>query len=427
MSLSAEVMLWGSRIGTVALPEGQSVALFEYDRDFLESGIQLSPIAMPLAGRVYSFPELADESFHGLPGLLSDSLPDKFGNAVIDAWLDTQGRPRGSMNAVERLCYTGTRGMGALEYKPALGLERSKTDEIDLAHLTELAQNILSKRQELYVPTDADGLDQIIRVGTSAGGARAKALVAWNKQTGELRSGQVDTAPGFGQWLLKFDGVSANADKEGADAPCYTRIEYAYYLMALEAGITMNECVLLEEGTRKHFMTRRFDRTQDGEKLHMQSLGALAHFDFNVAGAHSYEEAAQVMRLIGLGQADVAQLYRRMVFNVLARNQDDHVKNIAFLMDRSGQWSLAPAFDMTYAYQPGGAWTGSHQMRINGKRDGITHDDLLECARNMSLRERKAKDIIDKVHTAVTQWEDFAQTAEVPERQASAIARELLV
>ena len=251
--------------------------------------------------------------------------------------------------------------------------------------------------------------------------------MAWIEQTRELRSGQVEAAPGFEQWLLKFDGVSANADKEDVDAPCYTRIEYAYYLMALEAGITMSECVLLEEGARRHFMTRRFDRTHNGEKLHMQSLGALAHFDFNVAGAHSYEEAAQVMRLIGLGQAEIAQLYRRMVFNVLARNQDDHVKNIAFLMDRSGQWSLAPAFDMTYAYQPGGAWTGSHQMRINGKRDGITGDDLLECARNMSLRDRKAKDIIDEVHTAVIQWEGFAQTAEVPEQQASAIAREFLV
>lgn len=427
MSISAEVILWGSRIGTVALPEGQSVALFEYDRNFLESGIQLSPITMPLARRVYSFPELASESFHGLPGLLSDSLPDKFGNAVIDAWLDTQGRPRGSMNAVERLCYTGTRGMGALEYKPALRPVHSKDDEIDLARLTELAQNILSRRQELHVSSDTDGLDQIIRVGTSAGGARAKALVAWNEQTRELHSGQVDVSPGFEQWLLKFDGVSANADKEKADAPCYTRIEYAYCLMALEAGITMSKCVLLEEGAHKHFMTRRFDRTQDGEKLHMQSLGALAHFDFNVAGAHSYEEASQVMRLIGLGQDEVAQLYRRMVFNVLARNQDDHVKNIAFLMDRSGQWSLAPAFDMTYAYQPGGAWTGSHQMRINGKRDGITRDDLLECAQNMSLRERKAKEIINDVHSAVTQWEGFAQTAAVPEQQVSAITRELLI
>lgn len=312
--------------------------------------------------------------------------------------------------------------MGALEYKPALGPTRSEGDEIDLARLSELAQNIFSQRQELYVSTDADGLDEIIRVGTSAGGARAKALVAWNETTRELRSGQIDVEAGFEHWLLKFDGVAANADKEDADAPSYTRIEYAYYLMARAAGITMSECMLLEEGARKHFMTRRFDRTHDGQKLHMQSLGALAHFDFNVAGAHSYEEAAQVMRLIGLGQEEVAQLYRRMVFNVMARNQDDHVKNIAFLMDRSGQWSLAPAFDMTYAYQPGGPWTGSHQMRINGKRDGITRDDLLACARHMSMRERTAEGIITEVSDAVTQWSHFAQRAGVPEQQADAIA-----
>ena len=327
------------------------------------------------------------------------------------------------MNAVERLCYTGTRGMGALEYKPTIGPEHVKTDEVDLARLTELAQNILAKRQGMQVPIDEGELEQIIRIGTSAGGARAKALVAWNKETDELRSGQVDAGPGFEQWLIKFDGVAANADKEDADAPCYTRIEFAYYLMACSAGIKMSECRLLEEGPRKHFMTKRFDRTEGGKKLHMQSLGALAHFDFNVAGAHSYEESAEVMRMLGLGQDDVAEMYRRMVFNVVARNQDDHVKNIAFLMDREGQWTLAPAFDMTYAYKPGGAWTGSHQMRINGKRDDITREDLLACARHMSLTERRAESIIDEVRNAVGQWANFSQTAEVPEHQADAIAR----
>ncbi|MBQ9068777.1 MAG: type II toxin-antitoxin system HipA family toxin [Eggerthellaceae bacterium] len=427
MSVSAEVLLWGRRIGVVALADGQSVASFEYDHEFLESRIQPSPIVMPLAGRVFSFPELSNESFHGLPGLLADSLPDKFGNAVIDAWLDAQGRPRGSMNAIERLCYTGMRGMGALEYQPALGPAYSATDELDLVQLTKLAQSILAQRQELHAPADTDGLEQIIRIGTSAGGARAKALVAWNEQTQELRSGQVDSGPGFTQWLLKFDGIAANADKEDADAPCYTRIEYAYYLMAREAGIAMSECRLLEEGNRRHFMTKRFDRTSNGNKLHMQSGGALAHFDFNVAGAHSYEETADVMRRIGLGQGEVDELYRRMVFNVLARNQDDHVKNIAFLMDRSGRWSLAPAFDMTYAYKPGGAWTGSHQMRVNGKRDDISHDDLLACARHISLREHKATTIIEGVRSAVAQWSSFAQTAEVPEQQAVAIAQELLI
>lgn len=417
MSTVAEVGLWGRRVGTVALLDGESVASFEYDRDFLGSGTQLSPIAMPLAGRVFSFPELSAASFHGLPGLLADSLPDKFGNAVIDRWLESQGRPRGSMNAVERLCYTGMRGMGALEYEPVLGPESSTSDRVDLARLTLLAQAILERRESFRVSVDPEGMEQIIRMGTSAGGARAKALVAWNEDTGDIRSGQVDVGPGYGYWLLKFDGVASNADKEGFDVPCHTRIEYAYHLMACAAGIEMSECRLLEEGKHRHFLTRRFDRTEDGGKLHMQTLGALAHFDFNVAGAHSYEEAVEVMRRIGLGQAEVAQLYRRMVLNVMARNHDDHVKNIAFLMDRQGIWTLAPAYDVTYAYNPDGVWTGTHQMSLNGKRDGITDDDLLACARHMSLRAPKARSIVSEVREAVNAWMTFAEAADVPEDQ----------
>lgn len=427
MSAAAEVMLWGKRVGTVAMAGDAAVASFEYDSDFIGSGIQLSPIVMPLAGRVYSFPELSHESLHGLPGLLADSLPDKFGNAVIDAWLDSQGRPRGSMNAVERLCYTGIRGMGALEYHPILGPEATADDAVDLAHLAALAQDILSRRETLRASSSADGLEQIIRVGTSAGGARAKALVAWNEKTGDLRSGQVYAGPGYGYWLAKLDGVSANADKENADAPCYTRIEYAYYLMARAAGVHMSECRLRKEGGRRHFLTRRFDRTADGGKLHMQTLGSIAHFDFNTAGAHSYEEAAQVMRTMGLGQDEVAELFRRMVFNVVARNQDDHVKNISFLMNRSGQWSLSPAYDMTYAYNPGGAWTGSHQMTINGKRDNILSEDLFACARHMSMRETRARAIIDDVRSAASSWMTYAEAAELPERQAEVIASQFVL
>lgn len=427
MSAVAEVMLWGRHVGTVAVPDGERTASFEYDPEFLRSGIQLSPVVMPLAGRVYSFPGLPFESFHGLPGLLADSLPDKFGNAVIDAWLESLGRPRGSMGAIERLCYTGVCGMGALEYRPALGPEPTASDEIDLARLASLAQDILMRRRNLRASSSAGGFEQIIRVGTSAGGARAKVLVAWNEETGDLRSGQVDAGPGYGYWLLKLDGVSANADKEGADAPCYTRIEYAYYLMASAAGVQMSECRLLEEGTRCHFLTRRFDRTEDGGKLHMQSLGALGHFDFNSAGAHSYEEAVEVMRIMGLGQDEVAELFRRMVFNVMARNQDDHVKNIAFLMDRAGRWSLSPAYDVTYAYNPGGAWTGSHQMRVNGKREGIHLDDLIACARHMSMREPRVKAIIGEVRDAVSSWTAFADEAGLPESQAAALESQFLV
>ena len=423
MSAAADVFLWGTRVGTVALTDNSDIASFEYDRDFLSSGIEISPVVMPLAGRVYSFPALSRQTFHGLPGLLADSLPDKFGNAVIDAWLDAQGRPRGSMNAVERLCYTGSRGTGALEFVPALHPDAEVPDTLDIGRLAELAQSILSQRKAFHASTDDQAMSQIIRVGTSAGGARAKALIAWNEETGDVRSGQVQAGKGYGYWLLKFDGVAANADKEQADGPRYTQIEYAYHLMARAAGVKMSECRFYDEGNRRHFLTRRFDRTADGGKLHMQTLGALAHFDFNVPGAHSYEEAAQVMHAIGLGQAEVEQLFRRMVFNVCARNQDDHVKNISFLMDRAGVWSLAPAYDVTYAFNPGGAWTGVHQMSVNGKREGIVEEDLLACARHMSLRPARAHAAIDAVREAVRMWPAFAGQAELPEEQAQALER----
>jgi serine/threonine-protein kinase HipA len=424
MTTAADVLLWGTRIASVALPDGSDVATFAWDRDFLRSGIQPSPLVLPLDARVHAFPELSRRTFHGLPGLLADSLPDKFGNAVIDAWLASQGRPASSMNAVERLCYTGTRGMGALEYVPALGPEPSAADELDLARLTELAQRILVEREKLQVSTSDAAMSQIIRVGTSAGGARAKALIAWNELTGEVRSGQVAPEPGFGQWLLKFDGVAANADKEGADAPHYTQIEYAYHLMATAAGIDMCECRLYAEGERRHFLTRRFDRTPDGGKLHMQTLGAIAHFDFGVVGVYGYEDAARVMRALGLGQPDIVRLYRRMVFNVVARNQDDHVKNLSFLMDRRGVWQLAPAYDVTYAYNPDGVWTGMHQMTVAGKREHIEESDLVAAARSMSLRPAVARDVLEEVRAAVRRWLEFAQVAGVPERQAYAIRSE---
>ena len=423
MSSVAEVRLWGTQIGTVALRDGERCASFEYARDFIASGIQASPIVMPLAGRVYSFPALSQASFHGLPGMLADSLPDKFGNAVIDSWLETQGRPRGSLNAVERLCYTGSRGMGALEYKPTLGPDAGKSEALNLAALTDLAEQILSKRKALHVPERNEAMAQILRVGASAGGARAKALIAWNEQAGDIRSGQVDAGKGYGYWLLKFDGVAHNADKEDADVPCYTRIEYAYHLMARAAGINMSECRLYPEGARRHFLTRRFDRTESGDKIHMQTLAGLAHFDFSVTGVNSYEQAVEVGRLIGLGQAEAEQMFRRMVFNVFARNQDDHVKNISFLMDRSGRWSLAPAYDVTYAYNPAGAWTGKHQMTINDKQDNIDEADLYACARHMSLSVKRAKDVIAAVRDAVAGWESFAEQADVPESQVQAIKR----
>src|SRR6056297_1613245 len=342
MTTLAEVRLWGRTIGAVALPEDGRTAAFEYDPAFRRSRIEVAPLTMPLAGRVFRFPELPDETFHGLPGLLADSLPDKFGHRLIDAWLARQGRGPTSMNAVERLCYTGKRGMGALEFRPRLGPRAARSTRLEVDALVELASEVLADRdglrQAFGEDTSEKALADILRVGTSAGGARAKAVIAWNPETNEVRSGQVDADPGFEHWLIKFDGVSGNRDRELNDPQGYCAIEYAYYRMALAAGIDMSECRLFEENGRAHFMTRRFDRTADGGKLHMQSLGGLAHLDYNLPGAHSYEQVLQVMRRLGMPRTDLAEQARRAMFNVAARNQDDHVKNIAFLMDRRGRW-----------------------------------------------------------------------------------------
>ena len=417
MSTHAEIRLWGNRIGIVSMDTADGIARFEYDRDFLSSGIEPAPITMPLAGKVYRFPELPEKSFHGLPGLLADSVSDKFGNALIDTWLASKGRKQESFNAVERLCYIGQRGMGALEFSPAQGPRPRKSEHIQIGEMVELASQILQHRNQLDTrfagPESGAALKEILRVGTSAGGARAKAVIAWHPETGEVRSGQVEALEGFGYWLLKFDGVSGNRDKEAADPQGYGRTEYAYSLMAKAAGIQMADCRLLEEDGRAHFMTRRFDRLTDGSKLHMQTLGGLAHFDYNMAGAYSYEQALLVMRQLGLDMNDRLEQFRRMAFNLIARNQDDHVKNIAFLMDKRGQWHLSPAYDLIYSYNPDGAWTSRHQMTVNGKREHFTRDDLEACAGSAGIPSRWIRDLIDQVNDAVRQWPDFAGQAGV--------------
>ena len=424
----ATVYLWGTKVGVVAFDDQTGVGSFEYERSFLSSGIELSPIVMPLSTRVYSFPELPHRSFHGLPGLLADSLPDKFGNAVIDAWLQSEGRSPESFNPVERLCYTGERGMGALEFVPATGPAPSETEKISLASLAHLASDILRSRKGFHVPTGKGAMNEIIRVGTSAGGARAKAVVAWNERTGDFRSGQVSAGAGYNHWLVKFDGVSENRDKEGYDPPQYTRIEYAYYLMASAAGINMEECRLYEEGGLYHFMTRRFDRVRGtGDKLHMQTLAGIAHYDFNLPGGYSYEQAAGVMRQMAISQDEIKQFYRRMVFNVLARNQDDHTKNISFLMDRTGSWSLSPAYDVTYAYNPDGMWTGHHQMTINGKVDGITKEDLLASAKHMGLRKTAAEQAIAAVMDSISKWPEYAEKAKLSDQTQSRLMQSFVL
>ena len=411
----AEVQLWGRTIGAVSLEEGREVAAFQYDPAFARSGIELSPLAMPLHQQVYEFPTLSRSTFHGLPGLLADSLPDKFGNSLIDAWLATQGRTPESFQAVERLCYTGARGMGALEFAPVQGPKSRTSSKIEIDALVRLASEVLTHRGDVrghfHEAGKEKALRDILQVGTSAGGARAKAVIAWNRATNEVRSGQITAGEGFDYWLLKFDGVAGNKDKELEDPKGYGAIEYAYYLMAKAAGISMSECRLLEENGRRHFMTRRFDRLAGGAKLHMQSLCALAHFDFNQPGAYAYEQALLTIRQLKLPMAEVEQQFRRMVFNIVARNQDDHVKNIAFLMNRQGEWSLAPAFDVTYSFNPTGLWTATHQMTLNGKRDGFVQEDFAACAKAAVMKRGRAATIIEEVRAAVQCWPDFAAEA----------------
>ena len=426
MSTVAEVRLWGSRIGAVSLADGERAATFEYDPAFGESGIEPAPIEMrAAAGRPYRFPDLAPESFSGLPGMLADSLPDRYGNALIDAWLATRGREPESFNAVERLCYIGRRGMGALEFRPARGPRAVRSHAVDVEALVELAAEVMAARADLAVslrrPGKRNALREILRVGTSAGGARPKALIALNPETGEVRSGQLDAEPGFEQWILKFDGIG-DASRDLGASRGYGAIELAYTRMAKRAGIEMTESRLLDEGGRRHFMTRRFDRTADGDKLHMQSLAALAHLDYNRPGANSYEQAFQVIRRLGLPRAAVEQQFRRMVFNVVARNQDDHVKNIAFLMDRAGEWSLSPAFDLVFAYNPSGRWTSRHQMSINGKVDGIGLADLRAVADLASMKRGRAEAILAEVVDVVRAWSEPAAEAGVAAERVTEIA-----
>ena len=425
MNEAVEVLLWGQRIGVASRVDGVPYASFAYDSDFRGSGLEPSPLMMPVGIGTYSFPNLAQPSFHGLPGLLADSVPDKFGNAVIGAWLKSQGRLPENLTPIERLCYTGVRGMGALEYRPALFDNEDESEAVRVDALAELANEILKQRSEgvTELVPDMKRYSSILKVGSSAGGARAKALIGWNETTGEVRSGQVALPEGFGYWIIKFDGLTGNGDKEGDDKWGYGRVEYAYHLMARAAGIEMTECRLWN---KRHFMTRRFDRLADGGKLHAQTLGAIAHLDFNDPTAYSYEQAFRVTRRVVNDARAYEQLFRRMAFNVLAWNCDDHVKNISYLMDRSGEWFLAPAYDECYAYNPQGDWTSRHQMSVNGRRIGVTDEDILACARFANMRERKARTVLDEVKDAVRAWPRFAAEAEVRDEFDATISRQIL-
>ncbi len=420
--IAVEVKLWGTTIGALSMQEGESVAHFEYAPAFIGAGIEPSPITMPVSRRVYTFPLLSN-TFKGLPGLFADSVPDKFGNRLIDSWLIKQGRNPDSFTALERLCYTGNRGMGALEFYPVEGPAASENDILDVENLRIFAASILDSRKNFKASIgkapafrtkkQQQTFEQILRVGTSAGGARAKVLIALDEASGEIRSGQVANGENFSYWLLKLDDVQNNSDKEKADLQGYGPIEFSYYQMALAAGIQMSECRLLENSGHRHFMTRRFDRLAGGKKLHYQSLCGLAHYDFNAAGTYSYEQALMIVKRLGLGYDALEETFRRAAFNICARNQDDHAKNIGFLMNKRGEWSLAPAFDMTYAYNPGGLWTGTHQLTFNGKRDNFTVDDFKAVAKFAGLKQGRYKKILAEVQNAVGQWSKLAKQNEV--------------
>ena len=423
---TAKVTLWGGLVGAVSWLNDRHYGVFEYDPAFLKRRLNISPLHMSLedagkSDRIFSFHQLSKETFLGLPGLLADALPDKFGNSIIDAWLARTGRDAASFNPVERLCYTGKRGMGALEFSPSINPKLDRPVPVEVADLVVLAQDVMSHRMDLDVELgrtgkgDAEAIIDILRVGTSAGGARPKALIAMDNN-GNVISGQAEVPVGYDYWLLKFDGVT---DLELGKPMGYGRIEYAYHLMAKAAGIEMSECRLLEENDRAHFLTKRFDR-QGGEKIHMQSLCGLAHYDFNMAGAYGYEQAFSVMRRLRLSKADATEQYRRMIFNVIARNQDDHTKNIAFLMDQTGNWKLSPAFDVTYSHNPAGKWTNQHQMSINGKRDHFNLEDLIAPGDSISIS--KPKKIIDEVLGAIEKWPEFAGAAGVHESVTKKIA-----
>ncbi len=421
----AQVNLWGQRVGALAFDPATQFSRFEYDPEFIATGIEIAPLHMPAGNlssarnsfqRSFSFPDLHWATYKGLPAAFADTLPDDFGNAVIDAWLVRNGRDPNTFQPLERLLYTGSRGMGALEYAPAI--ESPKLAEnIELQSLLGMAQSVLDQRANLQARLNdtEESLSQLLQVGTSAGGARAKALIAIDAQRKNIRSGQLQAPEGFEHFLLKFDGVveQSSGQETFADPQGFGRMEYAYYLMAKAAGIDMAHCELLEEEQRAHFMTRRFDR-EGTHKKHYQSLCAMDHANFKQPGSYSYEQLFMVARRLRLKRRDAEQIYRRMVFNVIARNHDDHSKNFGFLLPGpNASWELAPAFDVAYSYKPGSPWVNSHQLSINGKRDDFVREDLLAVASQISNFSRTAKDIIEEVLGVVSQWPKYANKAGV--------------
>lgn len=410
--------MFGFPVGSFRWDERYGIAQFEYDRSFIGRGIEPSPLMMPVQeGRIYSFAGLDKETFKGLPGMLADSLPDTYGRALFDRWLALTGRT--SSNPIETLCFLGKRCMGALEFEPAMDVSYDTHAKIEIDSLVDVAKEALSDKNSFDTNLKDDkkqAIAEILRLGTSAGGQRAKAIIAYNKDTGEVRSGQVDVPKGFDYYLIKLDGVSAKAGFKETEN--YGRLEYSFYKLIKACGINMTECSLIEENGRAHFLTKRFDR-ENGKKVHMQTLCGIAHYDYRLHRAYSYEQAFNVMRVLRLPYSEAKEMFRRMVFNVVVRNQDDHTKNISFLMDEDGRWRLSPAYDMGYAYNPNGGWTATHQMSINGKFDEITRQDLLSFALQNNIKD--AHLIIDEICEATSHWPQIAKECDVPDGMISTI------
>ncbi|MEP2772918.1 MAG: type II toxin-antitoxin system HipA family toxin [Fulvivirga sp.] len=429
MVTTAFVKIWGHTVGAVAWDSDSQYASFEYDPAFINKGWDLSPIKMPLSQgkRIFSFPDLrkpkdsAFDTFKGLPGLLADVLPDKYGNALINSWLAQNGRPPDSMNPVEQLCFIGTRGVGALEFEPSTMSTAKNTFKVELDSLVAVAQKMLAYREDFKTDLSQDetkSMREILKIGTSAGGARPKAVIAYNANTGEVRSGQTLAPKGFKHYLIKLDGVS---DAQFGQSHGYGRVEMAYYHMAKDCGIEMMPSLLLEENGRAHFMTMRFDRDEGNTRHHVQSWCALTHRDFNDVHSFSYEQLFQTMRELRLSYPEAEQMFRRMVFNVVAKNCDDHTKNFSFMLKPAGAWTLAPAYDLCHAYRPDSVWVSQHALSINGKRQNITRDDLLVVAKQMNIK--KAPTIINQVVAVVAQWPQYAKDQGVDKEKVKAIGQ----
>jgi serine/threonine-protein kinase HipA len=429
MITTAFVKIWKETAGAVAWNTETGLGSFEYDAKFLAKNWELAPLKMPTStakGRIFSFSELKEvKTFKGLPGLLADVLPDDYGNQLINSWLAQNGRPENSMNPVEMLCFIGTRGMGALEFEPSQFKVNKRAFDIEVDSLVAITQKMLNKREGFEANLNIDeqqAMMDILKIGTSAGGARPKAIIAYNEKTGQVKSGQTNAPKGFEHWLIKLDTVS---DVQFGESTGYGRIEMAYYLMAKACGIDMMESRLMEENGRAHFMTKRFDREDGDQKHHIQTLCAMQHYDFNQITSFSYEQLFQTMRLLKLPYPQAEQLYRRMVFNVIARNCDDHTKNFAFRLKENGVWELAPAYDVCYAYRPGSDWVSQHNLSINGKRTYITKEDLLIVGKSMSIK--KANTIIHQIDATVKKWYEFAEAARVDDGMKERIGKSHLV